>query len=56
MLFRSNAFLLDHGLYTMIRWWTVMTNPPLPITEAQLAEAFEILDEALAIADRAVEA
>lgn len=53
---KVNAFLLDHGLYTMIRWWTVMTNPPLPITEAQLAEAFEILDEALAIADLAVEA
>jgi taurine---2-oxoglutarate transaminase len=51
-----NEFLLNHGLYTMIRWWTIMTNPPLPITEAQLAEAFEILDEALAIADRAVEA
>ena len=24
-----NRFLLDNGLYTMIHWWTLMTNPPL---------------------------
>jgi taurine---2-oxoglutarate transaminase len=46
--------LLDHGLYTMIRWWNVMTNPPLCIDEAQLAEGFAAIDEALAITDRAV--
>jgi hypothetical protein len=32
-----------------------MTNPPLCITEEQLAEGFEIVDGALDIADRAVE-
>jgi taurine--2-oxoglutarate transaminase len=47
-------FLLDRGVYTMVRWWSVMTNPPLCIDEAQLAEAFEVLDEALEIGDRAV--
>jgi 4-aminobutyrate aminotransferase-like enzyme len=31
-----------------------MTNPPLPISEEQLAEGFGIIDEALEIADRAV--
>ena len=50
-----NRSLLDNGLYTMIRWWTLMTNPPLPITEEQLAEGFEIIDQALEIADAAVE-
>jgi hypothetical protein len=46
--------LLDAGLYTFVRWNTIMTNPPLCITEAQLDEAFEILDSALEIGDRAV--
>jgi 4-aminobutyrate aminotransferase-like enzyme len=31
-----------------------MTNPPLCITEEELAEGFAIIDEALEIADRAV--
>ena len=31
-----------------------MTNPPLCITEAQLAEGFEVIDQALAAADRSV--
>jgi taurine--2-oxoglutarate transaminase len=48
-------FLLDNGLYTMVHWWTLMTNPPLPITEEQLGEGFEIIDRALRIADEAVE-
>jgi taurine--2-oxoglutarate transaminase len=50
-----NRYLLDHGVYTMIRWWNVMTNPPLCINQEQLAEGFEVLDEALAIADEAYE-
>ncbi len=50
-----NRFLLDRGLFTFVRWHAVMTNPPLPITEEQLAEGFEILDEALKIADQAME-
>jgi taurine--2-oxoglutarate transaminase len=50
-----NRFLLDNGLYTLTHWWTLMTNPPLPITEEQLSEGFEIVDRALEIADAAVE-
>jgi taurine---2-oxoglutarate transaminase len=47
--------LLDAGLYTFVRWNTIMTNPPLCITEAELDEGFEILDGALEIGDRALE-
>ncbi len=46
--------LLDAGLFTFVRWNTIMTNPPLCITEAELEEGFEILDTALEIGDRAV--
>ncbi|MEO8744885.1 MAG: aminotransferase class III-fold pyridoxal phosphate-dependent enzyme [Candidatus Dormiibacterota bacterium] len=46
--------LLDAGLFTFVRWNTIMTNPPLCITEAQLDEGFEIMDSALEIGDRAV--
>ncbi len=50
-----NRFLLDNGLATFIRWWNVMTNPPLCITEEELAEGFEIIDRALEISDAAME-
>ena len=46
--------LLDAGMFTFVRWNTIMTNPPLCITEAELDEGFEILDSALEIGDRAV--
>ncbi|HYU64514.1 MAG TPA: aminotransferase class III-fold pyridoxal phosphate-dependent enzyme [Verrucomicrobiae bacterium] len=46
--------LLDAGMHTFVRWNTIMTNPPLCITEAELDEGFEILDGALEIGDRAV--
>ena len=46
--------LMDAGLFTFIRWNTVMTNPPLCITEDELDEGFEILDAALEIGDHAV--
>ncbi|HEY8864194.1 MAG TPA: aminotransferase class III-fold pyridoxal phosphate-dependent enzyme [Candidatus Dormibacteraeota bacterium] len=46
--------LLEAGLFTFLRWNTIMTNPPLCITEAELDEGFEILDSALEIGDRAV--
>jgi taurine---2-oxoglutarate transaminase len=52
---RLNRSLLDNGLATFIRWWNVMTNPPLCITEEQLAEGFEIIDRSLEIADDAME-
>jgi taurine---2-oxoglutarate transaminase len=46
--------LVQAGMHTFVRWNTIMTNPPLCITEAQLDEGFEILDSALEIGDRAV--
>ena len=42
------------GLYTFVRWHTFFTNPPLCVTEGELQEAFDIIDRALAITDRAV--
>jgi taurine---2-oxoglutarate transaminase len=50
-----HTFMLDHGVSTMIRWWNVMTNPPLCITAEQLQEGFEVIDAALEIADREYE-
>ena len=48
------AALVEGGMHTFVRWNTVMTNPPLCITEAELEEGYEILDSALEIGDRAV--
>ena len=41
-------------LYTLVRWNTFFTNPPLCINEAQLREAFAIIDKGLEITDKAV--
>ena len=49
-------YFREHGLYTMIANNSIHTNPPLCITEAQLDEAFAIVDGALDIADEAVRA
>lgn len=46
--------LRANGLYTFVRWNTIMTNPPLCITQEELAEGFRIIDEALAETDRAL--
>jgi len=47
-------FFRQEGLYTMVRWNSFYTNPPLTITEAQLREAIAIIDRGLEITDRAV--
>jgi taurine--2-oxoglutarate transaminase len=47
-------YLRDNGLYTMIANNSIHTNPPLSITEEQLAEGFAIIDRALDLADGAV--
>src|SRR3954469_16989559 len=47
-------FFRDNGLYTMVPNNSIHTNPPLCITEEQLAEGFEIIDRALDIPDQAV--
>jgi taurine---2-oxoglutarate transaminase len=47
-------FFRDNGLYTMVLNNSIHTNPPLCITDEQLAEGFEVIDRALDIADQAV--
>jgi len=47
-------FFREHGLYTLVRWNTFFTNPPLCINEPQLREAFAIIDKGLDITDQAV--
>ena len=48
-------FFRQEGLYTFVRWNTFFTNPPLCITEAELREAFTIVDEGLTRVDRLLE-
>ncbi len=47
-------FFREQGLYTLVRWNTFYTNPPLCINEQQLREAFAIIDRGLEITDKAV--
>jgi len=49
-----NRFFREQGLYTFVRWNTFFANPPLCITEAQLREAFAIIDRGLEITDKGV--
>jgi taurine--2-oxoglutarate transaminase len=49
-------FFRENGLYTMVINNSIHTNPPLCISDEQLAEGFEIIDRALDIADQAVTA
>jgi taurine---2-oxoglutarate transaminase len=44
----------EHGLYVEIHWHTVLIIPPLIITEEQLDEGFDVLNEALKITDSMV--
>jgi taurine--2-oxoglutarate transaminase len=47
-------FFRDQGLYTIVRWNSFYTNPPLCIHEEQLREAFAIIDRGLELTDKAV--
>ena len=47
-------FLRQNHVYTMTPNNSIHTNPPLCITEEQLAEGFDVIDRALAISDEAV--
>ncbi len=49
-----NKYLAANGLFTFCRWGSFMCNPPLCITEEQLAEGFAIIDKGLEICDRVV--
>jgi taurine--2-oxoglutarate transaminase len=48
-------YLRDHDVYTMISNNSIHTNPPLCISDDELAHGFEVIDGALSIADRAVQ-
>jgi taurine--2-oxoglutarate transaminase len=44
----------EDGLYTFVRWNYFFTNPPLTITEEELADGFAIIDRALDLTDAAL--
>jgi len=44
----------EDGLYTFVRWNYFFTNPPLIISEEELASGFAIIDRALEVTDAAV--
>ncbi len=50
------AYFREHGLFTFIRFNTIHCNPPLTISEEEMAEGFEIIDAALDLADKGVRA
>lgn len=47
-------FFREQGLYTLLRWNTFFTNPPLCISEKELREAFAIVDAGLEATDKTV--
>jgi len=49
------AFFREKGLFTFLRWSSFTCNPPLCITEEQLKEGFNIIDQGLDITDAAFE-
>jgi taurine--2-oxoglutarate transaminase len=49
-----DAQLRADGLYTMLHWNQVFTNPPLCISEEQLREGFAVIDRALDATDAAI--
>jgi taurine--2-oxoglutarate transaminase len=51
---RLGAFLKEKGVYAFTWRNMLHTNPPLCVTEAELRQVFELINEALAIADEAV--
>jgi taurine--2-oxoglutarate transaminase len=49
-------YLLDHGVFAYTHWNILLIIPPLIITEEQLAEGLEVINNALAITDRYIKA
>jgi taurine--2-oxoglutarate transaminase len=47
-------YCLDRGLFLYTHWHTVLIIPPLIITEEQLKEGFDVLDQALESTDEVV--
>jgi len=52
---KVGEFFRNNGLFTMIQGGTIFSNPPLCVTEQELAHGFEIFDRALSITDEAFE-
>ena len=52
-MYDLRKYMLDRGVFIYTHWHTVLIIPPLIITPQQLAEGFAVLDEALAITDKA---
>ena len=52
---KLGGFLKENGLFTVLQWNLLMCNPPLSIDEAQMAEAFDIIDRGLDLVDEVVE-
>ena len=50
------GYFKEHGLFTFLRFNMIHTNPPLTISEVEMAEGFEIIDAALDLADKGVRA
>jgi taurine--2-oxoglutarate transaminase len=44
---KLGKFFREQGLYTVVRWNTFFTNPPLTITEDELRHGFTIIDRGL---------
>jgi taurine--2-oxoglutarate transaminase len=47
-------YFREQGLYTLVRWNTFFTNPPLCISEKEIRDAFAIIDRGLEATDKAV--
>jgi taurine--2-oxoglutarate transaminase len=52
---KLGKFFRDNGLFTLLQWGGIMCNPPLTISEAELAEGFDVIDRGLALTDEVFE-
>jgi taurine---2-oxoglutarate transaminase len=52
---KLNKFFRENGLFTLLQGSGIMCNPPLCITEQQMAEAIDIVDRGLSIVDEVFE-
>ncbi len=52
---KAAAYLREHGLMTFVRWNWIFCVPPLTISEAEMREAYAIIDGALSVADEGIE-
>ena len=53
-MLQLGAFLKENGISAFQHWNNLFTNPPLIVNEAQLREAFAVIDRGLEITDRSL--